>query len=47
MAGHYERAHALLAPETGHTVQMLARLGYAGSIGPSPREPLESKLIAA
>ena len=47
MATHYERAHALLAPEADHTVQMLARLGYAGDVGPSPREPLESKLIEA
>ncbi len=45
MAAHYERTHALLAPEDGHTVQMLARLGYAREVGPSPREPLESKLI--
>lgn len=45
MATYYDRAHALLAPEDGFTVQMLARLGYARDIGPAPREPLESKLI--
>ncbi|MDJ0908121.1 MAG: hypothetical protein QNI99_02940 [Woeseiaceae bacterium] len=47
MATHYERAHEMLAPADGHTVQMLARLGYARDVGPSPREPLESKLIVA
>jgi hypothetical protein len=44
MAPHYHRVHELLAP-TGHTLQMLARLGYAGAAGPSPREPLTSKLV--
>ena len=42
----YARAHTLLAAE-GHTVQMLARLGYAADVGPAPREPLESKLVSA
>ena len=46
MAPLYERAHALLAAE-GHTVQMLARLGYAADVGQAPREPLESKLVSA
>lgn len=44
MAGPYARAHAVLAPDGG-TVQMLARLGYAASPPPSPREPLETKLL--
>lgn len=45
MAVFYERIHALLAP-AGHTLQMLARVGYAASATPSPRESLESKLVA-
>lgn len=45
MASTRARAHALLAPEGG-TVQMLARPGYAGGADPSPRWPLERKLVA-
>jgi len=47
MAPAYDRAHELLAHQEGATVQMLARLGYAPSPPPSPREPLEAKLVAA
>ena len=43
MAGHYKQAHELLAP-SGGTVQMLARLGYADTVLPSPRWSLESVL---
>lgn len=46
MQPHYERAHAMLAPE-GETVQMLGRLGYGPQTPPSPRWPLEAKLIDA
>ncbi len=45
MAEHYRRAHELLASNAGDTVQMLARLGYAPSVGPAPRHTLESRLI--
>ena len=45
MATHYERAHELLSSDAGGTVQMLARLGYAPSVGPAPRQALESKLL--
>ena len=45
MADHYAAAHALLAPP-GHTLQLLARLGYSSNPGPSPREPLTAKLLA-
>lgn len=45
MAACYAEAHERLAPEGG-TVQMLARLGYAAPAGPSPRWPLEAKIIA-
>jgi len=45
MAEHYKRIHALLANGSGDTVQMLARLGYAAAVGPSPRHTLESRLI--
>lgn len=46
MREHYDRAHELLASE-GQTVQMLGRLGYGPTIGPSPRWPLEAKIIDA
>ncbi len=40
----YREAHDQLAPEGG-TVQMLGRLGYAPNPMPSPRWPLETKLV--
>ncbi len=46
MAEHYATAHALLARD-GETVQMLGRLGYGPATGPSPRWPLETRLIDA
>lgn len=46
MAAHYAQAHDMLAP-TGHTVQMLGRLGYGPAIPRTPRWPLEQKLINA
>lgn len=39
----FAKVHATLA-EPGETVQMLARLGYAAEVGPSPRWPLESRV---
>ncbi len=44
MADHYAAVHDRFAPEGG-TVQMLARIGYAPTVPPSPRWPLEAKLI--
>ncbi|WP_322891848.1 MULTISPECIES: Acg family FMN-binding oxidoreductase [unclassified Yoonia] len=44
MAPHYEAAHQMLAQD-GETLQMLCRLGYGPTIAPSPRWPLEAKLI--
>lgn len=44
MAGCYAEVHQKLAPNGG-TVQMLARLGYASPVEPSPRWPLEAKII--
>lgn len=44
MRTHYESAHKLLA-EPGHTVQMLGRLGFGPEVAPSPRWPLETRLI--
>ncbi len=43
MADCYVEVHQRLAP-TGGTVQMLARLGYAAPVAPSPRWPLAAKL---
>jgi len=45
MATCYAEAHQRLAP-AGGTVQMLARLGYAAAVAPSPRWPLEAKIIS-
>jgi hypothetical protein len=47
MAPAYDRAHEILAHQPGATVQMLARLGFAGAPAPSPREALEAKIVAA
>ena len=44
MAGPFARIHALLAP-SGDRIQMLARIGYAAPVPPSPRWPLSAKLI--
>ena len=44
MAILYNRCHRLLA-EDGETVQMLGRLGYGPSTNPTPRWPLEEKLL--
>lgn len=44
MAPLYEEVHDRLAPEGG-TFQMLARIGYGPSVGPTPRWPLESRIV--
>jgi hypothetical protein len=46
MAALYRDLHARLAPEGG-TVQMLARIGYGPAVDPSPRWPLEAKILNA
>ena len=46
MAKLYADLHARLAPEGG-TVQMLARIGYGPEVAPSPRWPLEAKIMNA
>jgi hypothetical protein len=46
MAGPYAAIHEKLAPEGG-TVQMLARIGYGPVVDPSPRWPLEAKIVNA
>jgi hypothetical protein len=46
MAKLYADLHARLAP-TGGTVQMLARIGYGPEVAPSPRWPLEAKILHA
>ncbi|MFA3918579.1 Acg family FMN-binding oxidoreductase [Ruegeria hyattellae] len=43
MAGLYQKAHELLAPDGG-TVQMLGRLGYGPQVPESPRWPLDAKV---
>ncbi len=44
MRSIYDRTQKMLAPDGG-TVQMLARLGYAERVAPSPRWPLEAKIV--
>lgn len=44
MSHLYRRCHQLLASD-GETVQMLGRLGYGPTVGPTPRWPLEEKLV--
>ncbi len=44
MKQHYANVHEMLATP-GHTVQMLGRLGYGPEIGPSPRWPLETRIL--
>ena len=44
MAKLYQDIHRRLAPEGG-TVQMFARIGYGPQVAPSPRWPLEAKLV--
>ena len=45
MAKHYKRVHELLSSNPEETVQMLTRIGYAPSVGPAPRQALESRLL--
>jgi hypothetical protein len=46
MAAIYADLHARLAPQGG-TVQMLSRIGLGVTVSPSPRWPLESKILHA
>jgi hypothetical protein len=46
MAAIHAGLHAQLAPQGG-TVQMLSRIGYGVTVDPSPRWPLESKILHA
>ena len=43
MAAFYKEAHELIGD--GLTVQMLYRIGYAESIGPTPRRGLQAHLV--
>ena len=44
MSALYAQVQSELAPQGG-TVQMLARLGYGPEVGPSPRWPLDAKVL--
>ena len=44
MAPYYESVHDLLTSQPEERVQMLARLGFAEDIGPSPRWPLATRI---
>lgn len=45
MTAIYDQIHADLAPDGG-TVQMFGRLGYAERVAPSPRWPIEAKILS-
>ncbi len=45
MAGVHASVRQALGVAAGDTLQMLARIGYAETIGPSPRWPLQAKII--
>jgi nitroreductase len=45
MASLYAEARRLCGVGEGETLQMLARLGYAENVPPTPRWPLEAKLV--
>jgi len=47
MQTHYQRIHSMLTDKPGERVQMLARLGYAGMIAPSPRWALSTRMRAS
>ena len=46
MQPHYKKIHAMLSNGDEERIQMLARLGYADKIDPSPRWPLETRVRA-
>ena len=45
MQAHYKRLNSLLKVEKSSRIQMLARIGYAKSVDPSPRWPLKSRIV--
>lgn len=45
MAPHYAAVHSLLGVTGGTRIQMLARVGLAADIAPSPRWPMEKHLL--
>ncbi len=47
MAVHYRAIHSELGADGGEKVQMLGRFGYAQTVEPTPRWPLDSHLVAA
>lgn len=46
MKTHYDDIHTRLAPNGG-TVQMFIRIGYCAPVGPTPRWPLETRIVGA
>lgn len=44
MQAHYGQLHQMIAPEGGR-VQMLAALGYGDKVTPTPRWPIEAKIL--
>ncbi|MGL5362189.1 MAG: Acg family FMN-binding oxidoreductase [Bosea sp. (in: a-proteobacteria)] len=44
MKAEFDTVHRLVGAKPGQRVQMLARLGYAAPVEPTPRWPLEAKL---
>ena len=44
MQPYYDEVHSMLTDGSGKRVQMLARLGYAAKIAPSPRWALTTRI---
>jgi hypothetical protein len=44
MKAEFDTVHKLVGAKPGQRVQMLARLGYAAPVEPTPRWPVEAKL---
>lgn len=44
MKAEFDTVHKLVGATSGQRIQMLARLGYAAPVEPTPRWPLEAKL---
>ncbi|MDP6572983.1 MAG: hypothetical protein QGI63_02405 [Rhodospirillales bacterium] len=42
---HFAAVHGMLAAGGGHRVQILGRLGYGPEVGPSPRWPIETRIM--
>ena len=42
---HFREVHAMLTKRPGQRIQMLGRVGYGPDVAPSPRWPVETRLL--